>query len=102
MGELPRIELIPPVVPVVAPRPDFEGAVFEGVVVRRPELRFAVALLLVPDLALAVLGSAVVPAALLRVADLVDDARPVRVVRPRAALEAAALEVKSNPVLIEL
>ena len=36
--------------------------------------------------------------ALERVAGLVDEARPARVGRSRAALEAAALEVKSNPV----
>jgi hypothetical protein len=41
-------------------------------------------------------------AALARTAGLDDDARPVRVVRPRAALVEAALEVKSNPILIRV
>lgn len=41
-------------------------------------------------------------AAAARTAGLDDDARPVRVVRPRAAFVEAALEVKSNPVLIRV
>lgn len=64
-----------------------------------PETREAAALLFGFALLLAAVDPAALPVALLRVAGLVDDARPGRVVRPRAALEAAALEVKSNPVL---
>jgi len=49
-------------------------------------------------LLLLIRDAAALAVALPRVAGLVVEARPVRAVRPRAALE-AALEVKDNPVL---
>ena len=82
------MELIPPV-----PESDFLPVFFAvaGAAVRaalRP------AALFLPALDAVALDAV----ALERVAGLVDEARPARVGRSRAALEAAALEVKSNPV----
>lgn len=93
-GDAPSIELIPPALES-----------FVADVARRPELpleaRVVAPLLVAPLLlfAVALLFAALDSAALLRVAGLVDEACPERLVRPRATLEAAALEFKGNPVL---
>lgn len=88
-GAAPRIEPIPPAV---------ESVFLPVVEARGLALRPVAAFVFWLALLLVVLDPAVLAVAFPRVAGLVVDARPVRAVRPRAALE-AALEVKGNPVV---
>lgn len=95
-GAPPSIEPIPPAL---------ESCLsFAADETRRPELPpearvVAPLLVLLLPFAVALVFAVRDCAALLRVAGLVDEACPERLVRPRATLEAAALEFKSNPVL---